>query len=139
MAARQQGKAHIDMDTVWAALNDRFRVMSRYAEQVVAPLARQEVRRADASARRVLCREEIMVGDQERRDIKAIVESSPVLKTIYEKRLEPSAVWAKRSGSRDDLLRAFKDWCTAAENTGIQALGDFARKLKSYTMPLRTA
>jgi len=80
-----------------------------------------------------------MVGDQERRDIKAIVESSPVLKTIYEKRLELSAVWAKRSGSRDDLLRAFKDWCAAAENTGIQALGDFARELKSYTMPLRTA
>ena len=146
VVSRRSGKSNIDMDTVWAVLNDRFRVMARYAEDVVAPLARQEIRRADVSAhrllkraRRVLCREEIMIGDRERRDIKAIVESSPVLKTIYEKRLELNAVWAKRSGNRDDLLSAFKEWCTAAENTGIQALGDFVRELKSYTMPLRTA
>ena len=65
--------------------------------------------------------------------------ASPVLKTIYEKRVELTAVWAKRGGSGDDLLRAFKDWCVAAENTGIQALGEFVRELKSYTIPLRPA
>ena len=146
VVARVQGKAQIDMDTVWGALNDRFRIMSRYAEQVVAPLAKQELARADASARRllkrarsVLCREDMLVGEQERRDIRAIVESSPILKTIYEKRLELNAVWAKRGGSRDDLLRAFKDWCVAAENTGIAALGDFVRELKCYTTPLKPA
>ena len=144
MVARQHGKAHIDLDTVWGVLNDRFRVMARYAEHVVAPLAREELARADASARqllkragRVLCREEIMVGERERRDIKAIVESSPLLKTIYEKRLELNAVWAKRGGSSEDLLKALRDWCAAAESTGIAALGEFVRELKSYTMPLR--
>ena len=144
VVARQHGKAHIDLDTVWGVLNDRFRVMARYAEHVVAPLAKQELARADASARqllkragRVLCREEIMVGERERRDIKAIVESSPLLKTIYEKRLELNAVWAKRGGSSEDLLKALRDWCAAAESTGIAALGEFVRELKSYTMPLR--
>ena len=146
VVARVQGKAHVDMDTVWALLNDRFRVMARYAERVVAPLAKQESRGANSAGRRllrraksVLCREEFMVRDRDRRDIKAILESSPVLKTIYEKRLELTAVWAKRGGSGDDLLRAFKDWCVAAESTGIQALGDFVRELKSYTIPLRPA
>ena len=146
VAARVQGKAHVDMDTVWALLNDRFRVMAHYAERVVAPLAKQESRGASSAERRLLrraknmlCREEPMVGDRDRRDIKAILESSPVLKTIYEKRVELTAVWAKRGGSGDDLLRAFKDWCVAAENTGIQALGDFVRELKSYTIPLRPA
>ena len=146
VVAHVPGKAQIDMDTVWAVLNDRFRVMSRYAEHVVAPLAKQELHRADVSARRlfrraknVLCREEIMVGDNERRDIKAILESSPVLKIIYEKRLELNAVWAKRGGNREDLLKAFKEWCLEAENTGIQVLSDFVRDLKCYTVPLRTA
>ena len=146
VVAREHGKVHIDMDTVWGVLNDRFRVMARYAEHVVAPLAKQELGRADASARallkrakNVLCREEALVGDRERRDIKAIVESSPLLKTIYEKRLELNAVWAKRGGSREDLLKALKDWCAAAENTGIAVLGEFVRELKSYTMPLRGA
>ena len=146
VAARQQGKSSIDMDTVWAVLNDRFRVMAHYAEHVVAPLAKQELQRADASARgllrrakNVLCREEILVGDRERRDIKAIVESSPSLRVIYEMRLKLNAVWAKRGGNGEDLLKALRDWCTEAENTGIQALGDFVRELKSYTMPLRQA
>ena len=146
VVAHEHGKVHIDMDTVWGVLNDRFRVMARYAEHVVAPLAKQELGRADASARallkrakNVLCREEALVGDRERRDIKAIVESSPLLKTIYEKRLELNAVWAKRDGSREDLLTALKDWCAAAENTGIAVLGEFVRELKSYTMPLRGA
>ena len=134
------------MDTVWGALNDRFRVMSRYAESVVGPLAKLEIRRTDAATRRilrraknVLCREEMLVGERDRRDIKAILESSPILKTIYEKRLELNAVWAKRSGNGDDLLQAFKDWCVAAENTGIQVLRDFVAELKSYTMPLGRA
>ena len=141
---RVHGKAHVDMDTVWAVLNDRFRVMARYAERVVAPLAKQESRGANSSGRRllrraksVLCREDAMVRDCDRRDITAIVESSAVLKTIYEKRLELNAVWAKRGGNGEDLLRAFKEWCVEAENTGIQVLGEFVSYLKSYTMPLR--
>lgn len=146
VVTRVQGKAQIDMDTVWAALNDRFRIMSRYAESVVKPLAKQEVRRADASARRllrrarsVLCRDDTIVRERDRHDINAIVESSPILKTIYEKRLELNAVWAKRSGNGDDLLKAFRDWCASAEETGIQALRDFVHELKSYSMPLRVA
>lgn len=146
VVARANDKVHIDIDTVWGALNDRFRVMSRYAEIVVAPLAKLEIPRADAASRRllrraksVLCREEMLVGERDRRDITAILESSPILKTIYEKRLELNAVWAKRGGSRDDLLQAFRDWCVAAENTGIQVLRDFVGELKSYTMPLGPA
>ncbi|MDE0659205.1 MAG: fatty acid desaturase [Gammaproteobacteria bacterium] len=146
VVARQDDKVHIDMDTVWGALNDRFRVMSRYAEMVVAPLAKLEVRRAEGATRRlfrraknILCREEMLVGERDRHDIKAILESSPILRTLYEKRLELNAVWAKRGGSRDDLLKAFRDWCVAAENTGIQALRDFVTELKSYTVPLARA
>ena len=146
VVARVHGKAQVDMDTVWAALNDRFRIMSRYAESVVKPLAKQEVRRADVSARRLLkrarsllCREGVMVRERDRRDINAIVTSNAILKTIYEKRLELNAVWAKRGGNGDDLLKAFKDWCVSAEETGIQALGDFVQELKSYSMPSRAA
>ena len=134
------------MDTVWAVLNDRFRIMSHYAEGVVKPLAKQEVRRADASARRllrrarsVLCRDDGIVRERDRHDINAILASSPVLKTIYEKRLELNAVWAKRGGNAEDLLREFRDWCASAEETGIQALRDFVGELKSYSMPLRVA
>ena len=87
----------------------------------------------------MLCREDTIIGERDRRDIDVIVASSPVLKTIYEKRLELNAVWAKRGGNGEDLLKAFKDWCVSAEETGIQALGDFVRELRSYSMPMKPA
>ena len=140
---RVEGKTTIDMDTVWGVLNDRFRVMSDYAENVVKPLAEAEMAKADRAtrgaikrAKALLCREDKWVGDRERDDIRAITESSPALATIYEMRLELTALWARRGGNGDELLRAFKSWCTEAEESGINVLRDFVSHLKSYTVPL---
>ena len=141
VVARVEGKTSIDMDTTWAVLNDRFRVMSRYAEEVVAPLVKQESRQADAGTRRllrrskpVLCRHDTLVNDRQRRRISQITRVSPRLKTIYEKRLELVDVWSKR-GRGDDLLAAFREWCGEAEATGIQVLKEFVADLKSYSVP----
>ena len=139
--ARAAGKTSIDMDTAWAVLNDRFRVMSRYAEEVVAPLVKQERKHADALTRRllkraksILCRHDTLVNEQERRHITEVVGASPLLKTIYEKRLELAQLWSEK-GRGTDLLEALRKWCAEAEETGIQVLGDFVRDLKSYTVP----
>jgi hypothetical protein len=139
---RVQGKADIDMDTTWAVINDRFRVMARYAEEVVGPLVKQERARVDIAtarllkrAKRTLCREDQLIDEQSRRRISDIVDVSPVLKTIYEMRLALIEVWAKRGGNGDELLQAFKQWCVDAENSGIQALRDFVDDLKSYSVP----
>ena len=139
---RVNGKKQIDMDTTWAVLNDRFEVMARYAEEVVGPLVEEEYRRADKATRQmlkraksILCREETLIKEVERQRISRIVDNIPVLATIYEMRIELQAVWSKRGGNGDELLIAFKEWCSAAEATGIQALGDFVVELKSYSVP----
>ena len=139
---RVDGKKQIDMDTTWAVLNDRFEVMARYAEEVVGPLVEEEYRRADKATRQmlkraksILCREETLIKEVERQRISRIVDNIPVLATIYEMRIELQAVWSKRGGNGDELLIAFKEWCSTAEATGIQALGDFVVELKSYSVP----
>ena len=139
---RVNGKKQIDMDTTWAVLNDRFEVMARYAEEVVGPLVEEEYRRADKATRQmlkraksILCREETLIKEVERQRISRIVDNIPVLATIYEMRVELQAVWSKRGGNGDELLIAFKEWCSTAEATGIQALGDFVVELKSYSVP----
>ena len=139
---RVNGKKQIDMDTTWAVLNDRFEVMARYAEEVVGPLVEEEYRRADKATRQmlkraksILCREEMLVKEVERQRITRIVDNIPVLATIYEMRVELQAVWSKRGGNGDELLIAFKEWCSTAEATGIQALEDFVVELKSYSVP----
>ena len=136
IAHQLPGKRTLDIDTAWAVLNDRFRVMSRYAEEVVKPLVAQELdatRRAVRKAKDALCREESLVDADGRSRIAELVESSATIKTIYELRLRLQAIWAKRGGNADDLLSALKQWCVDAEASGIQALRDFAEELRSYT------
>jgi fatty-acid desaturase len=136
------GKDQIDKDTLWAVLNDRFRVMANYAERVVAPVVESEVQRADAAKRAVLkraksllTREDTLVDEAGRDDIIRAVDGSPVLKTIYDLKQQLQNVWAKRGGDAEVLLNEFKQWCIDAEATGIQALRDFVVDLKSYTVP----
>ena len=136
------GKSLIDKDTLWAVLNDRFRVMANYAERVVAPAVEHEVQRADAATRAVLMRaktlltrEETLVDEAGRNDITRAVDGSPALKTIYEMKQRLQSVWARRGGDAEVLLGDFKQWCIDAEATGIQALREFVADLKSYTVP----
>jgi stearoyl-CoA desaturase (Delta-9 desaturase) len=142
LAARDPKRHIIDRDTVWAVFNDRFRVMAMYAERVVAPLAEQEYHRADKATQRIykrakslLCREASLVDDRQQAQISTLIDTSPLLRTIYEMRQQLQQVCTRRSGDTEELLRAFKQWCMDAEATGIQALKDFVADLKSYTMP----
>jgi fatty-acid desaturase len=139
---RVPGKSVIDMDTVWALLNDRFRVMAKYAEGVVHPLVEQEYHRADAAtralikrAKSLLVREETLLDAEHHADITKLVDRIPMLKTIYDLRRQLLAVWAKRGGDAEELMAAFKQWCLDAEATGIQVLRDFVVEMKSYTVP----
>ena len=136
------GKDQIDKDTLWAVLNDRFRVMANYAERVVAPAVEIEAERADAATRAVLkraktllTREDTLVDDAGRDAISRAVDGSPVLKTIYDLKQQLQNVWSKRGGDAEVLLGEFKQWCIDAEATGIQALREFVADLKSYTVP----
>jgi stearoyl-CoA desaturase (delta-9 desaturase) len=139
---RVQGREVIDKDTVWAVLNDRFRVMANYAERVVGPMVELELQRADTAtrglfkrAKSLLTREETLVDDAGRTEISQLVDVSPMLKTLYELRQQLQGVWQKRGGDAEELLRAFKQWCVDAEATGIHALREFVKELKSYTVP----
>lgn len=142
VVARDPSKQSLDLDTAWALVNDRFRVMSRYAEDVVAPMVRHERERASETtrhmlrkAKRVLCREEALFSDWDQYRLQAVLEASPRLKTIYEKRLALQAIWRRQGESMEARLEALKQWCAEAEASGIQALKDFAAELRSYTIP----
>ncbi len=132
------GKRTLDIDTAWALLNDRFRVMSRYAEDVMKPLVEQELsatRQAMRKAKKALTLESSLVDAAAKIHIDELVGSSATLKTIYEFRLRLQEVWAKRGGNAEEMLQALKQWCIDAEATGIQALRDFVTELQSYTIP----
>ena len=144
VVARDPAKQTLDLDTAWALLNDRFRIMSRYAEDVVAPMVRHERERASETTRhmlrkgrRVLCREESLFNDHDQLRLQAVLESSPTLRTVYESRVALQEIWRRQGASMEARLEALKVWCANAEASGIQALRDFAEELRSYTIPRR--
>ncbi len=139
---RIAGKSTIDKDAAWALLNDRFRVMSRYAEEVVKPVLNQEYHKADQAsrklikrARKLLYRESSLVDERGRDQITAVLENSAEIKMIYDLHHSLQAIWAKRGGNMDEVIAALAEWCREAEESGMQALHEFAETLKSYAMP----
>jgi len=145
VVAKVPGKRTLDTDTAWAVLNDRFRVMAKYAEDVVAPLVEQELTRAGKArrsvvrtAKRVLCRDAALVDDAARNRIAELLDISPRLQVIYDFKQRLQGVWAKRGGNAEELLGELKAWCRDAEATGIQALKDFAAEIRTYSMPQMT-
>ena len=134
VAHKLPGKQTLDIDTAWAVLNDRFRVMANYAESVVKPLVAQEIKTGSVrQAKATLCREPSLIAPLDKNRIDELVSSSPKIKQAYELRLRLQDVWSKRGGSADEMLQALKQWCVDAEATGIQALRDFVEELRSYT------
>ena len=65
-------------------------------------------------------------------NFKAILNSSEVLRTIYEMKTELSAIWEKSSFSKEQLLSKLQLWCNKADESGIRCLEEFSRKLKFY-------
>jgi stearoyl-CoA desaturase (delta-9 desaturase) len=47
-------------------------------------------------------------------------------------RQELVAFGARSSASREQLVQQLEDWCKRAEESGIQALQQFSRQLRSY-------
>ena len=146
IARKVLGRSVVDIDTALALMNDRFKVMANYADKVIAPNVRQEYENADKATRKVykralnlLRREEMLIDATARIRISQLVDTSPMLKTIYELKLQLQDVWAKRSGNGEEMLDAIKQWCLDAETSGIQALLDFSEELKSYTVPVAFA
>jgi stearoyl-CoA desaturase (Delta-9 desaturase) len=43
-------------------------------------------------------------------------------------------VWQQRTRGAQELLSALRAWCERAEQSGNEALGDFAEYLRSYSL-----
>ena len=61
-----------------------------------------------------------------------VIHHSKVLATVYTMRDDLAAVWQRSSASKEQLVHQLEDWCHRAEASGITALQDFSRRLRSY-------
>jgi stearoyl-CoA desaturase (delta-9 desaturase) len=134
-------KALVDMDTLVAIISNRFQVMSRYGRDVLKRVHRDEMRRVGSrsrpllrKARRLLMRDESLIDEQAQRQLDSILSDSQHLATVYRFKQHLQALWRRSADSNEHLLQALQEWCRQAEASGIHALQDFVRVLRSYSL-----
>ncbi|MEM7250705.1 MAG: fatty acid desaturase [Pseudomonadota bacterium] len=133
-------KQEIDSDTMFAVINNRFQVMAQFAKHVVTPLVEQERKAAPVAdhgmfdrAKKLLCKNHLFIDELGRHQLARLLDNSHRLRLIYETRLELQSLWENRTANADELLRGLTEWCQKAEQSGIQALEDFAQTLRTYS------
>ncbi|MDQ2694965.1 MAG: transposase [Pseudomonadota bacterium] len=138
---RLPGKQALDLDTARAVIVARLHVMADFGRDVVVPVLREELKRADASrreflnqARALLVREETRLAEHELHRLQSALSVSQTLRTVYEYRQQLQAIWSRTASSHDKVLAGLQEWCARAEASGIQALQDFARSLRGYSL-----
>lgn len=134
-------KGRVDHDTLAAVIAARLHVMADYAHRVVRRVHRDELagacreqRRRLAPTRRLLSRAEARLGEHERRVLVDALAHSRALSTVYQFQKRLMAIFSERAASQERLLQQLQDWCRQAEETGIEALGEFAQRLRGYTL-----
>ncbi len=137
-------KQHIDLDTVRAVITGRFQVMAQFAREVMQHVHREELKKADRTdreswtllkrARRLMVREGAQLDEAARGLLQRALELNNQLKTVYAMKQKLVDIWNRRATTQEHLIQALQEWCREAEATGIDALRNFAQKLRTYTL-----
>ncbi|EIJ36420.1 DesA family fatty acid desaturase [Thiothrix nivea] len=103
-------KLTVDFDTVTAVLGNRLQVLSNFAQQVIKPVTKAELRH------------------------QAILAESQALQTVYQFQQRLHQLWERTTASQEARLEAVQEWINAAEKTGVAALEQFAHRLRGYSV-----
>ena len=130
------GKKIPDLDTVGAVLSSRLHVMSAYARCVMMRVHREELRKANTHVCRRRMRRLgwlLLRGPRLGSAGQRLLDKYPTLGSAYCFRQRLAELLQKRT-NHEAALRELREWCDAAERTGIAALTEFAATLKGYTL-----
>jgi len=136
-----QQKPEIDLDTVRAVITNRLHIMSRYARVVVTRVYREEKSKANIATRKLLKRgKQLIIRPATRMDAKArimleeLLRQNRAMQIVYDFGQRLQAIWTEKTATQESLLNSLREWCEEAEATGIEALQEFARSLRTYTL-----
>ncbi len=132
-------KAAADFDTVQAVITHRYDVMAKYAKSLRHTVGTEiDGLRARAphldkrSLKQWLQADASALDDPSKAGLDAALQDSKVLQTVYSMRQELVALWERSNASREQLVKELQDWCSRAEQSGIQALEEFSLRLRRY-------
>ena len=134
-------KQIVDMETLTAVIRSKMHVMADYANQVIKPVLKAECANADEQghnvlkkAKRALILECSRIDARHAAWLKDALNISPKMKLVYQFRQQLLDIWNRTYSSQDKLLQALREWCTRAEQSGVESLQQFAMTLRGYSL-----
>jgi stearoyl-CoA desaturase (delta-9 desaturase) len=135
-----EGPGTLDVAALRAIIVNRMHVLRHYTQSVTLPVLRYELERVGDNARARIARVKrsltwhpSMLDTRSQQRLNELMDRHPRFKTVLDFRNELKELWTGSHRSNEHLLSDFKEWCSRAEESGIQKLQDFARYLQSYT------
>ena len=114
-------------------------VLRDYTRQVTLPVfdRQRALAATDATlhkAKKLLVRRPILLDDAAKARLNEVLANNAALKTVHEFREKLSELWSGANISNEKLLENLREWCIAAEASGIEVLEEFALRLRSYRL-----
>jgi stearoyl-CoA desaturase (delta-9 desaturase) len=141
-------KKSCDLETVRAVIANRFQVMAGFAREVLKRVYREELKKTDPAdeeswallkrTKWLMIREASLLDEGSRRWLSKALERHKRLKTAYAMKQKLQDIWQRSAPNYESVRQALEEWCHQAEATGIQALLDFSRKLRTYSLARAT-
>jgi stearoyl-CoA desaturase (Delta-9 desaturase) len=128
----------LDAETARALFTNRMHVLRDYARRVVRPVCRELARRepegaVPRTAPMLLIRHPAVLAEEAHRVLRDLLERYEVLRAVVEFRESLQQAWNGVSASQSGAVQHLRDWCVRAEASGIQALREFAVRLRDYS------
>ena len=140
----RKGRTRCDIETLRAVFANRFDIMSRYTREVLKKVCDDEKKRLKfvQSPQFNIMRRAIKLVQKEsrglnvngKRHLHAALSLSPKLTISYNAKLALQELWDRSSTNSESLLQQLEEWCNQAECSGIEALEEFALRLKGYRL-----
>jgi len=128
-----------DIENLRAVIVNRMHVLRDYTRQVTLPVLRTERARTASRdmlrrARKLLVRQPKLLDPQAHERLGDILSRNQALATVHRFRERLSELWSGTHLSNERLLEKLHQWCAEAEASGIEALEEFAARLRTYSL-----
>lgn len=144
--AVDQSKLNVDLDTVKAVISNRLQIMAQYYKHVIRPVIKKEKQssllNSDKhilqSAAKLLRLQESLLSPKSKDKLQNILADRQQLQTVYKFRQSLQNVWLQTVSTQKELVIALQQWCSQAEESGLEVLYAFAQQIKKFVpQPIR--
>ena len=134
-------KSKCDSDTLQAVILHRYEVLAKYAHSLKKIFAK-EIDHLQKEAtyhgvdnitlKRWVLADSKTLQEHERTKLNLVLSKIKTLDKVYTMREELVSVWERSTATKDELVKQLEDWCHRAEESGIEVLEKFSRRLRCY-------